>query len=882
MRSCTFSIFKALFLVLVLSIFVLVPNQLFAQNSFTVLYGFATYVNAILSISDNSLIVGGDNGHIFKTIDQGVTWNIVYSNTNLPIHCFAYKASNSYIFAGYGNNTNPGGILRSTNNGDSWTSLGGEIASKTVYALIVASDGSIIAGCRNRSSNTGTIFRSTDNGSSWMNVYSCLDIECFSLAKSSIGNIYAAFGGAPGVTMTSTVMLSTDNGINWSNIGPDLSYRIGFVAVSQADTVYYLCNSRFYKKGPNQNWVRMTDVLGGYSFEEDLSVNRMNHIYTTSNAGLFTSINGGDSWTCIISNNCYSAELDSQGYLWVGCETQIYRSTEPTIPPGIPTPSLPFNGATQQSLTPVLSWQQLTVTSLYQVQVSTNSGMTNPMVDDTTSTVSYTIHPNILSTNTIYYWQVRGHNINGWGNWSVVKHFKTYYPYIPDTLILTVEIGRAHLSWTPPDTIRVDAIGYNVYRRLGLNGTFSRLNTELLSPQTVMYCDTLHTPGNYGYGVKAVYPPGVESGISNIVSADIQVQISAVTASPAGGVYNQGQVIILTCPTEDAGIYYTTDGTEPTESPGQHYTVPISVTTNTELKAKAFKQNWLPSITLAENYTILNPPFQFTAVQTQDAVNLSWLVPRITSRALLGYNLYRRFGNTGEFTHLNPSTLLVPTQYQDTDIIAGTYYYYLTAVYNEGTSDQSETISVTTILTVSTPTFTPSPGTYGVTQYVRLNTTTEQDTIHYTRDGSNPTQSSPVYNVPIIVSESDTIKARSFRNGWQPSETVTGIYIIDPTGINDNPAPPINTSLISVYPNPFNHAINIRYSVAKTDRIRLSVYNIRGQLEKQLECANRKAGNYAVSWDGITKDNNLAPNGMYLVKMETSVGIFTHKIIHVK
>ncbi len=841
-------------------------------------YNYGGQVYSLCALPDNSIIAGSNNGHIYKLSHFGETWNMVYSDASNPILTLSHSLINNTSYAGREYNSSlTGGLVKSSNNGNSWSPLSTPFNSRSVFAVFSTSRGGILAGCNSTGNQLCTsLYRSANNGSSWQGVFSDWDVKIYDFCEGNDSILYAAAGNGQ-------VLSSSNDGLNWINIGPG-GMQYGRLAITSSGILYYLNgNGWIYRKNPNEGWIQLHQFQNVNTYESNILINTAGYLYVTTTDGVSKSIDSGVTWSPINpANIIYSLAIDSNGYLWAGGNGWVGRSAEPTIPPGIPTPTLPFNGQTQQSLTPALSWQQLTGASLYQVQVSTNSGMTNPVVDDTTSAVSYTIHSNILNTNTVYYWQVRGHNINGWGNWSVIKHFKTYYPYIPDTLILTVEIGRAHLSWTPPDSIRIDAIGYNVYRRLGLNGTFSRLNTEMLSPQTVTYCDTLHTPGNYGYGVKAFYPPGVESGISNIVSADIQVQISAITALPAGGIYNQGQTIILTCPIEDADIYYTTDGSEPTESPGQHYTAPISVTTSTELKAKAFKQNWLPSITLTENYTILNPPFQFTAVQTQDAVNLSWQVPRISNRALLGYNLFRRFGSTGEFTHLNPSTLLVPTQYQDTDIIVGTYYYYLTAVYNEGTSDQSETISVTTSLTVSTPTFTPIPGTYGVTQYVRLNTTTGQDTIHYTRDGSNPTQSSPVYNVPIIVTESDTIKARSFRNGWQPSETVTGIYIIDPTGINDNPAPPINTSLISVYPNPFNHAINIRYSVAKTDRIRLSVYNIRGQLVKQLECANRKAGNYQVNWDGITKDSNQAPNGMYLVKMETSVGVFTHKIILVK
>ena len=52
--------------------------------------------------------------------------------------------------------------------------------------------------------------------------------------------------------------------------------------------------------------------------------------------------------------------------------------------------------------------------------------------------------------------------------------------------------------------------------------------------------------------------------------------VKSPTASPAGGIYTETQIVMLSCETEGAVIYYTTDGTVPTVN-NTEYTSPITV-----------------------------------------------------------------------------------------------------------------------------------------------------------------------------------------------------------------------------------------------------------------------------------------------------------------
>ena len=61
--------------------------------------------------------------------------------------------------------------------------------------------------------------------------------------------------------------------------------------------------------------------------------------------------------------------------------------------------------------------------------------------------------------------------------------------------------------------------------------------------------------------------------------------------------------------------------------------------------------------------------------------------------------------------------------------------------------------------TVATPTFAPPAGTYTTAQTVTIDCATAGATIHYTTDGSDPTEASPAYTAPVLVSVTTALKA---------------------------------------------------------------------------------------------------------------------------
>ncbi len=75
------------------------------------------------------------------------------------------------------------------------------------------------------------------------------------------------------------------------------------------------------------------------------------------------------------------------------------------------------------------------------------------------------------------------------------------------------------------------------------------------------------------------------------------------------------------------------------------------------------------------------------------------------------------------------------------------------------------------------PVFTPAAGAYAEAQPVVIADTTPNAVIHYTVDGSTPTEASPIYFLPITSLPNGAIlSAMATAEGHAPSADVTGVY----------------------------------------------------------------------------------------------------------
>ncbi len=106
-----------------------------------------------------------------------------------------------------------------------------------------------------------------------------------------------------------------------------------------------------------------------------------------------------------------------------------------------------------------------------------------------------------------------------------------------------------------------------------------------------------------------------------------------------------------------------------------------------------------------------------------------------------------------------------------------------------------------------------------------------------------------------------------------------------PPVIEQSDAAPITTEAFKLrqnYPNPFNPQTTIEFSLYKAAVVSVTIYNIRGELVRQLFDRYRPAGTVKLVWDGCDENGSKMPSGVYYVKVTAGGFSMTIKAVLAK
>ncbi len=250
--------------------------------------------------------------------------------------------------------------------------------------------------------------------------------------------------------------------------------------------------------------------------------------------------------------------------------------------------------------------------------------------------------------------------------------------------------------------------------------------------------------------------------------------VPAVSLDPEPGTYDEGPLdVTLTPSSPNTSVHYTLSGLDPTGENGtvvaEGESVTVSLGSTTTIKAKAISSSYGASEIVEETYTIagttptptvnLNEGLYFTE-QTLTASNSASDNIRYTDDGSDPTESSSAFPSGG--LTLNPETdyslkiVATPDLVSYSDVI--TLDYQITG-------------------TVADPQFSVPSGTLEAVQSVTLTTTTEDATIYYTLDGTQPTAASRPYpDGGIEIEENVTVKAIAVRDNWGDSQVVDSTY----------------------------------------------------------------------------------------------------------
>jgi len=90
---------------------------------------------------------------------------------------------------------------------------------------------------------------------------------------------------------------------------------------------------------------------------------------------------------------------------------------------------------------------------------------------------------------------------------------------------------------------------------------------------------------------------------------------------------------------------------------------------------------------------------------------------------------------------------------------------------------------------------------------------------------------------------------------------------------------PTTLMLYQNYPNPFNSQTTIRFSLPKSERVKLKIFNILGEEIKNLVDKKLAAGRHKILWDGTNKKGKKIRSGIYFCLFKTNSFQQVRKII---
>ncbi len=116
--------------------------------------------------------------------------------------------------------------------------------------------------------------------------------------------------------------------------------------------------------------------------------------------------------------------------------------------------------------------------------------------------------------------------------------------------------------------------------------------------------------------------------------------------------------------------------------------------------------------------------------------------------------------------------------------------------------------------------------------------------------------------ITINSSTKSDIKINEIKVFGYPESGLTGIDESQSIRI------PTESRMLPNYPNPFNPETMIQYVLRENSDVKLTVYNIYGQVVKELIKKAMPAGEHMVKWNGKNHNSERVSTGVYVAKIE--------------
>ncbi len=376
------------------------------------------------------------------------------------------------------------------------------------------------------------------------------------------------------------------------------------------------------------------------------------------------------------------------------------------------------------------------------------------------------------------------------------------------------------------------------------------------------------------------------------------------TFSHQSGNYFDPISVTITSSTEGAQIYYTVNGEEPTQT-STLYTQAIPIEEDTVLKARAFKEDYLPSLVATANYVFL------TAVDVPDLATLKASIQdetiyRVTGEVVLSFQQsfrnWKFVQDDSAGILIDDNSGVITTNYNVRDGITGltgtisTYenMFQFVPVKDPGAASSHLNIIYPTVITIENfnndwqlyqsmvvtledVSFADADGTTVFANGTAYELGDENDSVNFRTS---------FFDVDYIgeIIPSGTMNVTGIPNYRAEGNFLTSRDLADLyTNISaDLPVVSEKVVLKGNYPNPFNPSTTIAFYLPTDSNIDLSIYNTKGQLVRKLHSGLTTAGNHQIEWNGMDNNGNNSSSGVYFYRLVTGEETISRKALLLK
>ena len=315
----------------------------------------------------------------------------------------------------------------------------------------------------------------------------------------------------------------------------------------------------------------------------------------------------------------------------------------------------------------------------------------------------------------------------------------------------------------------------------GSNSAYT--GSETATSGTSLGTITFQTDDEYGYlDINGDYPylQIVASGamyMSQINITWLAADESKVATPSIAGTDNfyPSTNITITCGTDEADIYYTTDETTPSTS-STKYTGAFSVNNTTTIKAIAVKDGMTDSEEASATFTKITPKTVAQAIAAipnkNDAVDNQYVAgivctegASVNSSGQMTYYISDDGSETNKLQIYKGKNLNNTEFSSVSDLAIGDRVVVFGQLKNFNNTPEMNDGNYLVFKegpAVATPVFTPDGGGFMGETDVTITCATDGATIYYTLDGTKPTKSSTLYEGAIHLDATTTIKAIAY------------------------------------------------------------------------------------------------------------------------